>query len=66
MSAVEKDSAVSTDHIIAGVPEGLDALVIAHLVNDAASASAPGTLLHVARDDRRLDALEQALSFFSP
>ncbi|MES0384228.1 MAG: transcription-repair coupling factor [Hyphomicrobium sp.] len=66
MSAVEKDSAVSTDHIIAGVPEGLDALVLAHLVNDAASASAPGTLLHVARDDRRLDALEQALSFFSP
>ncbi|MCK5711872.1 MAG: transcription-repair coupling factor, partial [Hyphomicrobiaceae bacterium] len=66
MSAVEKDSAVSTDYIISGVPEGLDALVLAHLVNDAASASTPGTLLHVARDDRRLDALEQALSFFSP
>jgi transcription-repair coupling factor (superfamily II helicase) len=66
MSAAEKDSAVSTDHIIAGVPEGLDALVIAHLVNDAGSVSAPGTLLHVARDDRRLDALEQTLSFFAP
>ena len=28
--------------------------------------SAPGTLLHVARDDRRLDALERSLAFFAP
>ncbi|HEY8246273.1 MAG TPA: transcription-repair coupling factor [Hyphomicrobium sp.] len=52
--------------IIAGVPEGLDALVLAQLVNEAQSGSAPGALLHVARDDRRLEALEQALSFFAP
>jgi len=52
--------------IIAGVPEGLDALVLAQLVNEAQSGSAPGELLHVARDDRRLEALEQALSFFAP
>ena len=52
--------------IIAGVPEGLDALVLAQLVNEAQSGSSPGALLHVARDDRRLEALEQALSFFAP
>jgi transcription-repair coupling factor (superfamily II helicase) len=55
-----------TARIIAGVPEGLDALVLAQLVNEAGSDKEPGTLLHVARDDRRLDALEQALSFFAP
>jgi transcription-repair coupling factor (superfamily II helicase) len=52
--------------IIAGVPEGLDALVLAQLVNEAQSGTSPGALLHVARDDRRLEALEQALSFFAP
>ncbi len=66
MSTAEKESAVSSDHIIAGVPEGLDALVLAHLASDAGRSSAPGILLHVARDDRRLDSLEQALSFFAP
>ena len=55
-----------TARIIAGVPEGLDALVLAQLVNEAGSEKGPGTLLHVARDDRRLEALEQALSFFAP
>jgi transcription-repair coupling factor (superfamily II helicase) len=55
-----------TARIIAGVPEGLDALVLAQLVNEAGSDKGPGTLLHVARDDRRLEALEQALSFFAP
>src|SRR6188474_959304 len=55
-----------TARIIAGVPEGLDALVLAQLVNEAASDKAPGTLLHVARDDRRMEQLEQALSFFAP
>ncbi len=55
-----------TARIIAGVPEGLDALVLAQLVNEAGSDKAPGALLHVARDDRRLEALEQALSFFAP
>jgi transcription-repair coupling factor (superfamily II helicase) len=55
-----------TARIIAGVPEGLDALVLAQLVNEAGSDKAPGTVLHVARDDRRLEALEQALSFFAP
>ena len=55
-----------TARTITGVPEGLDALVLAQLVNEAASDQAPGTLLHVARDDRRMEQLEQALSFFAP
>jgi transcription-repair coupling factor (superfamily II helicase) len=55
-----------TARTITGVPEGLDALVLAQLVNEAASDKPPGTLLHVARDDRRMEQLEQALSFFAP
>ena len=65
MTASEK-TAGSLERIIGGVPEGLDALVLAQLVAEAQAEHAPGTLLHVARDDRRLDALERALSFFAP
>ncbi len=70
------------ERIITGVPEGLDALVLAQLVAEARAGNklapkgehkpehkaehAHGTLLHVARDDRRLDALEHALAFFAP
>src|SRR5262249_54470185 len=48
--------------------EGLDALALAQLVAEAQGSerAAHGLHLHVARDDRRLDALEQALSFFAP
>jgi transcription-repair coupling factor (superfamily II helicase) len=55
-----------TARTVAGVPEGLDALVLAQLVNEAQSGATPGALLHVARDDRRMEQLEQALSFFAP
>ena len=48
--------------ILAGVPEGLDALAIA----DAARLSGPKGLLHVARDDQRMSALAEALAFFAP
>ena len=54
------------ERVVTGVPEGLDALVLAQLVAEAAREGTPGTLLHVARDDRRLDALEHALAFFAP
>ncbi|MEM9356938.1 MAG: transcription-repair coupling factor [Pseudomonadota bacterium] len=47
-------------------PEGMDALAIAQLLNDQTKPEAPATLIHVARDDRRLDALERALAFFAP
>jgi len=61
--ASKSDHAAKT---IAGVPEGLDALVLAQLVNEAAAEKTPGVLLHIARDDRRVEALEQGLAFFAP
>ena len=54
------------DLIFTGVPEGLDALVLARLVEEAADGARSGLLLHVARDDRRLDVLEGQLKFFAP
>jgi transcription-repair coupling factor (superfamily II helicase) len=54
------------DLILAGVPEGLDALVLANLARSGGRAGAANAVLHVARDDRRLDQLESALSFFAP
>ena len=60
------DSEEHADRVVTGVPEGLDALVLAQLVAEAKGAAAPGLVLHVARDDRRLDALERALAFFAP
>ncbi|MEQ9144849.1 MAG: transcription-repair coupling factor [Parvibaculaceae bacterium] len=43
-------------------PEGFDALVAA----DLARASSGAPLVHIARDDARLAALAEALSFFAP
>lgn len=54
------------DLIFTGVPEGLDALVLARLVEEAADGARSGLRLHVARDDRRLDVLEGQLKFFAP
>src|SRR6185503_19821344 len=50
---------------LAGVPDGLAPLVLARLTEDE-SAGSPPLLLHVARDDRRLEALAEGLAFFSP
>jgi transcription-repair coupling factor (superfamily II helicase) len=56
----------SRDELLTGVPEGLDALLLARQAL-AAHADKPGAmLLHVARDDRRLEAMEHALAFFAP
>ncbi len=57
---------VKLDKLLCGVPEGLDALVLAGLVQEAGSASGAGLHVHVARDDRRIDELETALKFFAP
>jgi len=51
-----------TDRILSGAPEGFDALALATLAAEASG----GRILHVARDDRRLDALQSALAFFAP
>jgi len=53
--------------IVAGVPEGYDGLVLGQLVAEAsAQRGRPVTMLHVARDDRRLEQIEAALGFFAP
>lgn len=50
-----------------GVVEGHDALVLAQLLRDAvAGGGAAPIIVHVAQDDRRLDALERSLQFFAP
>lgn len=54
------------DVLHSGVPEGLDALVLARLVEEAADGDRHGLVLHVARDDRRLAALEAQIKFFAP
>ncbi|HJU32645.1 MAG TPA: transcription-repair coupling factor [Hyphomicrobiaceae bacterium] len=51
--------------VLAGVPDGLVPLVLARLTEDASSGNPP-LLLHVARDDRRLEALAEGLAFFAP
>jgi len=48
--------------VLAGVPEGCDALMLARL---ARSGAAPD-ILHVARDDHRLARLAEQLAFFAP
>ena len=55
-----------SDIILSGAPEGLDALVLSRLVDESGGAGKAGLVLHIARDDRRVDALETALLFFAP
>ena len=54
-----------SDLILASVPEGLDALVIADLVREPTLGETASTLVHVARDDRRMEAVRQQLAFFA-
>ena len=51
--------------VLTGVPDGSVALVIARLAEEAGWSTRP-LLLHVARDDRRLEAVAEALKFFAP
>lgn len=55
-----------SEMLITGVPEGLDARVLGDIARSRSRDNAPGLLLHIARDDRRLDALETGLAFFAP
>lgn len=57
---------LSRDLVYANVPEGFDALVLLRRLRDAAADGRPGTIVHIARDDRRLDALERTLAFYAP
>ncbi len=55
--------AAPREMILSGTPEGLDALAVAGM---AAEGGASHPVLHVVRDDRRLEAAEAALKFFDP
>jgi len=50
---------------LTGVPDGLAPLVLAQLAAEP-GAGVPPLLLHVARDDRRLEALADGLGFYVP
>ena len=55
------------DLLLTGVPEGLDALVLGGMAQEPPQGGGePLSVLHVARDDRRLEALEQGLKVFAP
>ena len=50
--------------IAGGVPEGVDAMLLAQLAREAAKQGQP--ILHVARDAQRMTTLENAIQFFAP
>jgi len=68
------DTAPAVPHIqaqllLTGVPEGLDAAELGRMAVAALATPVkgqPGLVLHVARDDRRMEALEAQLGFFAP
>src|SRR5689334_135874 len=64
-SAAERTAAAPGREILSGVPDGLMPLVLAGLA-EAAPAGLPARLVHVARDDRRLEALAEGIAFFAP
>ena len=46
---------------LTGVPEGLDALCLGEVAQEA-----PGWLVHIARDEARMAALAEEIKFFAP
>lgn len=52
--------------LVTGVPEGLDALALGQMARSGADDARPRAIVHVARDDQRLEALRLALKFFAP
>ena len=61
----ERAAAARGREILSGVPDGLTALVLAQLTQEA-NAGTPARVLHIARDDRRLEALAEGIAFFAP
>jgi transcription-repair coupling factor (superfamily II helicase) len=62
------DAPAGGSEVLTGVPEGLVPLVLDELARRASVAvpGKPPLLLHIARDDRRLEAIAEGLAFFAP
>ena len=59
---MSKATAKGSKHVtVSGAPEGFDATLI---VNELEKAGQP--VVHIARDDKRMAAMRQALAFFAP
>jgi transcription-repair coupling factor (superfamily II helicase) len=52
--------------LVAGAPDGYDALVLCELARSRPAAAGPARLLHVARDDAHLAKLAETIAFFDP
>ncbi len=52
--------------LVTGAPEGYDALLLGGLARDYAAMNPAQPILYIARDDRRLAAMNRALKFFAP
>jgi transcription-repair coupling factor (superfamily II helicase) len=61
VSALEEENAGDSLKHITGVPEGYDAFLLARMCREQSAG-----ILHICRDDARLDRLKKALLFFGP
>ena len=57
-----------SSEVLSGVPEGLVPLLLGNLIQQAAQSGggAVPLFVHIARDDRRLEAVAEGLAFFAP
>ncbi|MEX2455209.1 MAG: transcription-repair coupling factor [Rhodospirillaceae bacterium] len=63
MTEIKKEFSGTGRFLLAGVPEGFDAFVLASALS---GRSAPAAHLHIARDATRAAAFSDALAFFAP
>lgn len=69
MSASQPHSAGAspgTPWLLAGVPQGSEALVLAELLAGRVGPGKPALLLHIAVNDRAMESLAASLEFFAP
>ena len=58
--------ALGASEVLCGVPDGLVPLLLGNLADRAFVPDNATPLLHIARDDRRLEAIAEGLAFFAP
>jgi transcription-repair coupling factor (superfamily II helicase) len=65
--AASKSTSTGSSEVLSGVPDGLVPLLLGNLIQQAAqSGSTVPLFVHIARDDRRLEAIAEGLAFFAP